>query len=124
MSLLALPARLTVESDVSIVDALVGEVIVTLTAAPSTPSFAGPMRQALTDNASSNVSTCCATDRVFIIPGQLRIGRQTRVRSATTAARDGTVNGHQWEITKNAVKRQKNNGGQSVPSLFLATPLS
>jgi hypothetical protein len=93
-------------------------------AAFSDPSIAESMRQALTDNASVNVSTCCATDLKVIIPAQLRVGRQTREWSAITVACDGTTNGHRWEVAKNAVNRRKNNGTETVCSLFLATPLS
>jgi hypothetical protein len=76
MSLLAFPARLTAASAVSIVDALLGEVIVRLTAttftgssiAESDLSCAESMRQAPIDNAVSNVSACGADDLKFIIP--------------------------------------------------------
>ncbi len=129
MSLLALPARLTVVCDVSIADALLGLVIVRLTAAFSDPSIAElstaeSMGQALTDNASVNVSTCCATDLKFVIPAQLRVGRQTRVWSAITVACNGMANGHQWKVAKNTVNRRKNNSMENNCSLFLATPLS
>jgi hypothetical protein len=129
MSLPAFPARLTAGSDVSIADALLGLVIVRLTAAFSDPtvaesSIAESMRQALTDNASVNVSTCCAIDLKLIIPAQLRVGRQTRVWSAITVACDGAITGIQREVTKNAVSRRKNYGLETVRSLFLVTPLS
>ena len=72
--ILAEPARLTAASTMSIVDALLGEVIVTLMAALS---FAESERQAQIDSASSNVSACCVIDLRLIIPAQLRVGRQT-----------------------------------------------
>ncbi len=124
MSLLALPARLTVVSDVSIADALPGLVIVRLTAAFSDPSIAESMRQALIDSASINVSACCATDLKFIIPAQLRVGRQTRVWSAITVACNGMANGYQWRVAKNTVNRRKNNSMENNCSLILATSLS
>jgi hypothetical protein len=111
------------------VDALLGLAIVRLTAAfldPATveSSAAESMRQALIDSASINVSACCATDLKFIIPAQLRVGRQTRVWSAITVACDGMANGHQWRVAKNTVNRRKNNSMENNCSLILATSLS
>ena len=95
-------------------DALLGDMIVRLTAAFSGPSTDEFVRQALTDNANSNVSACCAPNLQFIIPAQLRVGRQIRAWSAITVARDGAVTGNQRKVTKNAVSRRKNKGLETV----------